>query len=54
VIVSFKKTSIFELIIITPYQFEDEKGFFKKYFNKNDYMEQGLKIDFTEFNVIMS
>jgi dTDP-4-dehydrorhamnose 3,5-epimerase len=50
----FEKTSISGLTIIIPHQFEDERGYFKKYFEKKDYIKQGLEADFTEFNVIRS
>jgi dTDP-4-dehydrorhamnose 3,5-epimerase len=51
---SFTRTTISGLTIITPHQFEDERGFFFKYFEKNAFANKGFQTDFNEFNVIMS
>ncbi len=50
----FNKTNIEGLIIIQPHMFNDERGLYKKYYEKNIYAENGIICDFTESSDLYS
>ena len=50
----FKKTELEGLQIITPHQFQDERGVYKKYYEKNIFAENGITCEFTESSEIYS
>lgn len=44
----FTKTEIKDLIIISPHIFSDSRGFYKKFYEKNIFFENGITCKFTE------
>lgn len=50
----FHKTKIDGLIIITPHLFSDDRGIYKKTYEKNIYEENGIICDFTESSDLYS
>jgi dTDP-4-dehydrorhamnose 3,5-epimerase len=51
---AFFETTISDLMIIMPHQFSDERGFYIKYFEKEEYDRIGLPIEFSESSEIIS
>jgi dTDP-4-dehydrorhamnose 3,5-epimerase len=51
---SFFETSISDLTIIMPHQFQDERGYYVKYFEKDEYERKGLPTNFSESSEIIS
>lgn len=50
----FYKTSIEGLIVIQPHMYPDERGLYKKYYEKNIYAENGIVSEFTESSDLYS
>lgn len=50
----FTKTEIEGLLIIKPHMFPDDRGLYKKYYEKNIFAEQGIKCEFTESSDLYS
>ena len=50
----FNKTSIAGLTLIEPHLFFDERGCYKKYYEKNAFAENGISGEFTESSEIIS
>lgn len=50
----FYKTSIEGLIVIRPHMYPDERGLYKKYYEKNIYAENGIVSEFTESSDLYS
>ena len=50
----FKKTEIKDLLIIKPHMYPDERGLYKKYYEKNVFAEHGITCDFTESSDLYS
>lgn len=50
----FKKTEIEGLQIIMPHMYPDERGMYKKYYEKNIYEENGIACEFTESSDLYS
>lgn len=50
----FRKTRIPGLLIITPHMYPDERGLYKKYYEKNIFVEHGITCDFTESSDLYS
>ena len=46
----FSKTEIEGLVIIEPNVFEDDRGHFFESYNKNEFVENGINIDFVQDN----
>lgn len=51
---TFSKTNINELLVITPHMFLDDRGLYKKYYEKNIFKENGITCEFTESSDIVS
>jgi dTDP-4-dehydrorhamnose 3,5-epimerase len=51
---SFFETDISDLVIIIPHQFRDKRGCYTKYFEKDEYKQRGLPIEFSEASEIVS
>jgi len=51
---SFLQTEIKDLLVITPHIYEDERGIYKKYYEKNIFEEYGITENFTESSDIFS
>ncbi|RDY23275.1 dTDP-4-dehydrorhamnose 3,5-epimerase [Romboutsia maritimum] len=47
---NFIKTKIEDLYIIEPKVFGDERGYFMETYNKNDFFEAGLRMEFVQDN----
>ncbi len=52
--IAFRETGISGLVIIQPHMFEDTRGLYKKYFEKEMYKEAGITCEFTESSDIVS
>lgn len=52
--ITFKNTEIEDLIIIEPHMFPDDRGLYKKYYEKEVYKAAGIVCDFTESSDIYS
>lgn len=50
----FKETEIKGLFVIEPHMFPDERGLYKKYYEKNIYAEHGIKDEFNESSDLYS
>ena len=50
----FRKSQLVGLQIITPHQFPDNRGLYKKYYEKNVFAENGILCDFNESSDIYS
>lgn len=50
----FKETNIKGLFVITPHMYPDDRGLYKKYYEKNIYAEHGIKDDFIESSDLYS
>ena len=50
----FKKTAIDGVVIIKPHMFPDDRGIYKKYYEKNIFSENGICCDFTESSDLYS
>jgi dTDP-4-dehydrorhamnose 3,5-epimerase len=50
----FSKASISGLVHITPHCFDDERGSFRKYFERNAFRKHDISAEFTELNVMKS
>lgn len=50
----FKKSNIPDLMIITPHMYLDERGMYKKYYEKDIYFENGITCEFTEASDLFS
>lgn len=44
----FKKTEIKDLMVIKPHMFQDDRGLYKKIYEKNIYADNGIACDFIE------
>ena len=51
---SFTRTEIDGLFIISPHTFEDDRGIYKKFYEKNVFSENGIVSEFTETSEIFS
>ena len=50
----FKETKIDGLLLIKPHLFSDNRGFYKKYYEKNIFAENGINHEFTESSDLYS
>ena len=50
----FIKTELEGLLIITPHQFPDDRGLYKKYYEKNIFAENGITCEFNESSDLYS
>lgn len=50
----FEKTELEGLLIITPHQFADDRGLYKKYYEKNVFGENGITCEFNESSDLYS
>lgn len=50
----FHKTEIQDLMIIEPHMFKDDRGLYKKYYEKQAYFNAGITCEFTESSDIYS
>lgn len=50
----FKNTSLNDAILITPFLADDERGFFKKKFERNIFHKHGIDISISEVNISKS
>ncbi len=50
----FEKTEIEGVVIITPHMYPDDRGLYKKYYEKNIYAENGINDDFNESSDLYS
>ena len=50
----FKQTKIEGLMIIKPHIYPDERGLYKKYYEKNVFFEHGITCEFTESSDLYS
>ena len=44
------KTFIQDLVLIEPLIFKDERGFFMETYNKKDFLDLGISVDFVQDN----
>ncbi|WP_201744385.1 dTDP-4-dehydrorhamnose 3,5-epimerase family protein, partial [Escherichia coli] len=44
------KTKIEDLVIIEPKIYNDERGYFYEFYNKNKFTELGINLDFVQDN----
>jgi len=51
---TFRKTEIEGLLVITPHIFPDERGVYRKYYEKNIFADNGITCEFTESSDICS
>lgn len=52
--ITFKGTDIQDLMIIEPHLYPDDRGLYKKCYEKNDYQRAGITCEFTETSDIYS
>lgn len=52
--ITFAQTEIQGLMIITPHIFEDDRGMYKKHYEKEAYHQAGIRCEFTESSDIYS
>lgn len=50
----FKKTKIADLLVIQPHMYPDERGLYKKCYERNTFAENGITCSFTESSDIYS
>lgn len=50
----FKKTKISDLLVIQPHMYPDDRGLYKKYYEKNIFEENGITCLFTESSDLYS
>lgn len=50
----FKKTEIEGLMLIKPHMYPDERGLYKKYYEKNIFVENSITCEFTESSDLYS
>lgn len=50
----FKKTDIDGLVVITPHMYPDDRGLYKKYYDKNIYAINGVTCEFNESSDLYS
>ncbi len=50
----FKKTKIADLLVIQPHMYPDNRGLYKKYYEKNIFSENGITCSFTESSDLYS
>ena len=50
----FEKTEIDGLIVIKPHMYPDDRGLYKKCYEKNIFKKNGIDIEFTETSDIYS
>ena len=50
----FKKTEINDLLVITPHMYPDDRGLYKKYYEKDIYIQHGILCDFNECSDLYS
>lgn len=50
----FKKTEIADLLVIQPHMYPDDRGLYKKYYEKNIFSENGITCAFTESSDLYS
>ncbi len=51
---TFTKTDIDGLMIIRPHMFPDDRGIYKKYYEKNIFLQNGVTCEFTESSDLYS
>lgn len=51
---SFRETEIQDLLVIIPHMFPDERGLYKKNYEKSIYAEHGITCEFTESSDLYS
>lgn len=51
---TFHKTEISDLLLIEPHTYHDERGLYKKNYEKNAFAENGIMVEFTESSDIYS
>ena len=51
---NFEKTEISDVIIIKPKAFSDDRGYFFESFRKNEYLLNGMKMEFVQDNISRS
>lgn len=52
--ISVEKTNIDGVLLVKPHLFFDERGLYKKYYEKEQLREQGISVDFTEASDLYS
>lgn len=52
--ITFMKTEIQDLMIIEPHMFKDDRGLYKKFYEKEAYINAGITCEFTESSDIYS
>ncbi len=50
----FHKTELEGLVVIKPHMFPDDRGIYKKYYEKNVFFENGITCEFTESSDLYS
>lgn len=50
----FKKTKIANLLVIQPHMYPDDRGLYKKYYEKSIFVENGITCSFTESSDLYS
>lgn len=50
----FRKTNIADLLVIQPHMYPDDRGLYKKYYEKNIFAENGITCSFTESSDLYS
>lgn len=50
----FRKTNIADLLVIQPHMYPDDRGLYKKYYEKNIFAENGISCSFTESSDLYS
>lgn len=50
----FHKTSVEGVLLIEPHTYPDERGLYKKYYEKNVFLENGIDCEFTESSDLYS
>jgi len=51
---TFEKTKLEGLMVITPHMFPDERGLYKKYYEKKEFYAHGITCEFTESSDLYS
>lgn len=50
----FKKTELEDLVVIQPHMYLDDRGLYKKHYEKNIFAENGITCSFTESSILYS
>ena len=52
--ITFRKTDVQDVLIIEPHMFPDDRGLYKKCYEKQVYLHAGIDCEFTETSDIYS